>query len=183
MVNVIIICFTDARSKLTLWWSPVLPPWDAGNTGDIHNHAFLQQEAVTPLVGCVDEVAMTTPGSRASPEDQGWGAFSQSGSVRLVQQREPGLQWRRPGAQVSAAFGEARAAAAGWSSQHTFSRHSAPSIVGEPGQQGERSHFAFSGERAEKWAAQGIWQGEEWKADSCQQLSCKIALEATQGAW
>jgi hypothetical protein len=40
----------------------------------------------------------------------------------------------------------------------------------------------FLRERAEECATQEIWQWEEWKAVLCQQLSCKIALEATQGA-
>lgn len=53
MLSVIIICFINASSNLTLQCLAVLPPWDAGNTGwgvGIHNHAFLQQEALTLLV-------------------------------------------------------------------------------------------------------------------------------------
>lgn len=145
MISAIIVCFTTASSNWTLRWSPVLPPGMQGTRGvwgGIQNHAFLRQEAVTLLVRC------------------GWGGDDHTwqqnisrgpGLRRLLTERlcaagaaeEPGLQWRRLGAQVSAAFREARAAAAMWSSQHTLSRHSAPPIVGEPGQQGERSHFAF----------------------------------------
>lgn len=42
--------------------------------------------------------------------------------------------------------------------------------------------FCFLRDRDEKWAAEGIWQGGEWKAVWCQQLSCRIALEAAPGA-
>lgn len=146
MISAIIVCFTNASSNLTLRWSPVLPPRDAGNTGCVGWHP----EPCTSSAGSCDPasevwVRWWWPHLAADPSlgDQGWGAFSQSGSMQLAQQREPGLQWRRLGAPVSAAFREARAAAAMWSSQHTLSRHSAPPIVGEPGQQGERSHFAF----------------------------------------
>lgn len=147
MINVIIVCFTKASSNLTLQWSPVLPPLrDARNTGcggGASSTMHFLGRKLRPCWWGVGEVVMTTPVSRTSPGHQDWGAFSQSGSMQLAQQREPGLQWRRLGAQVSAAIREARAAAALWSSQHTLSRHSAPPIVGEPGQQGERSHFAF----------------------------------------
>lgn len=185
MISAIIVCFPNASSNLTLRWSPVLPPGMQGTRGvwgGIQNHALLRQEAVTLLVRC------------------GWGGDDHTWQQNIS--RGPGL--RRLLTERLYAAGAAEGAwtpmeeagssglcciqrSPGCSRYVKFPAHTQPPLCtancGWARTTRREIPFCFLRERAEKWAAQGIWQGEEWKADSCQQLSCKIALEAAQGAW